>query len=72
MEAEGNHRNRLINTPDRITERPPRGGLSVWADHIAVRLVANGTSRHFAAPQIFGSYWGNNGHAERVLANLKI
>jgi hypothetical protein len=29
------YRSRLIKTPDRISERPPRGGLSVCAGHFA-------------------------------------
>src|SRR5665213_4552590 len=33
------------------------GGLSFCADYIAVRLIANGTSRHFAATQQFGRFW---------------
>jgi hypothetical protein len=30
-----------------------------------------GTKRTIAALQQFVRYWGNNGHAKRVLANLK-
>jgi hypothetical protein len=30
----------LIKTPDRISERPPRGGLSFCADHVAVHESA--------------------------------
>jgi hypothetical protein len=37
----------------------------------AVHESAFGTKRTIAALQQFVRYWGNNGHAERVLANLK-
>jgi hypothetical protein len=36
-----------------------------------VRSDAIGTKRTIAALQQFVRYWGNNGHAERVLTNLK-
>jgi hypothetical protein len=42
--------------------------LSVFA---AVHESAYGTKRTIAALQQFVRYWGNNGHAERVLAKLK-
>jgi hypothetical protein len=37
----------------------------------AVHESASGTKRTFAALQQFVRYWGNNGHAERVLAKTK-
>ena len=33
QEAEGRCYRGLIKTPDRISERPPRGGLSLCAEH---------------------------------------
>jgi hypothetical protein len=44
------YRSRLIKTPDRISERPPRGGLSVFRSEHLNQINAAG--RPYAAPNV--------------------
>jgi hypothetical protein len=67
----GGHHSRLIKTPDRISERPPRGGLSFCAlpwseinqDYFAD--VGYWPLASFRCAAKFSRYWRHSGHSER-------